>query len=67
MNKGVRVMRMLFGALLFASSAGSSAAIVEYQVTGEIVRDPASDPVFGSVHANLKFEVRFRVDTSQAT
>jgi hypothetical protein len=67
MNKGVGGSRMLFGALLLASSAGTSAAIVQYQVTGEIVKDPASDPIFGSVHANLKFEVRFKVDMSQAT
>jgi hypothetical protein len=58
---------MLLGAVLLVSSAGSSAAIVKYRVTGEIVKNPASDPIFGSVHGNLKFEVRFEVDTSQAT
>jgi hypothetical protein len=67
MNQGVGGSRLLFGALLLAGSAGSSAAIVEYQVTGEIVKDLASDRVFGSAHSNLKFEVRFKVDTSQAT
>jgi hypothetical protein len=60
---------MRLGAWLTAAalvSAPAAAAQVEFTVTGALVREPLSDPLFGSHGEPLTFRLRLVVDGSKA-
>jgi hypothetical protein len=52
--------------LLALGSVESPAAIVEYQVTGKLVKDPSSDRLFNSNRDSIEYDVRFTADTDLA-
>jgi hypothetical protein len=63
-----RPMRYLSPLLVSLSLVGTSpsAAVVEYRVSGTLVKQPLSDNLFNSSTARAEFEVRFTADTALA-
>ena len=63
-----RPMRYLGPLLVSLSLVGTStsAAVVEYRVSGTLVKQPLSDNLFKSSKARAEFEIRFSADIALA-
>jgi hypothetical protein len=62
----MRALRPTLGLMLAVSASASPAAIVEYRVSGTMVKEPLSDNLFNARTARVPFDIRFTADTAEA-
>jgi hypothetical protein len=62
----VNYLRALASAMLLLAAPDAAAQIVEYRVSGTMVKEPLSDNLFNSKSSRVAFDIRFTADTARA-